>query len=89
MGFCVMLLHNIDLFRGQVNGSYYNVEAVHFKTFLPNSLNVENVVHSLALPLMPSGSGDSNLPSQRFMSAQSHVRACFAITVNKSTESVI
>lgn len=79
-----MLLHNINPFRGQVNGARYTLKALYSKPLLLELLIGNNVGFILALPEMSCGPGDSNFLCQGFKRTEFLLRVCFPVTVNKA-----
>ncbi|CDF35745.1 ATP dependant DNA Helicase Pif1 [Chondrus crispus] len=83
-GFIIMLLRNLDLTSGHVNGARYVIEKMTNNLHFLRVTSGSHEGNRLCLPRMPCGPGDDNFPIPGFTRTQFPIRTCFALTTNKA-----
>ena len=85
-GFIVILLRNIHVLEGHVNGARYIIEGMTAHALMLRSVSEVNYSAKHVLPRMNCASGDDNNPVIGFRRRQFPIRVCFAMTINKAQE---
>ena len=80
----MILLRNLNIAEGHVNGARYQVVRMTNSLLILKSIMGIHAGKILALPKMPCGPGDEKFPIDGFKRVQFPIRVCFGLTTNES-----